>query len=389
MMKSLKTVLPIIQKIARRVLGMIFIKTLSITNPAAAAFEPPPTMGAIEESRKSPTFRRYYKQEWPEANPIKKKNPYSIAPKSYNKLKALQYLLAFKKLFQYRHKKSRVYVSPHNFEKPTSSFHQLLSPFESTIFGTLDVREGALYVLKTGQKIVDFEETGFDSSNHHCTLLMEASKRDRADLVRWLLMKGAKIETTNHNSNTALIFAVAYNSYETINILLQNGAFIDHQNKDGFTPLMHIISSNDLYLQTQCTDLLLKQKPNLELRDYDGRTVLMYAAREYNEENHTVKKLLEQGADPMARDIKGRTAFWYAATTAAADYKKRRHHFAISEEEQKLLQEIEQFQEDQIKQEQYNHIACQDFIKYFVEKNKIAIHQKLKTYSHCLFCQEK
>jgi ankyrin repeat protein len=77
------------------------------------------------------------------------------------------------------------------------------------------------------------------------TLLMVAASRGRADAVRLLLDRGARVELTSTTGTSALNFASLTGDAETVALLLRAGAdpnAVDHRND---TPLMLAVASGD------------------------------------------------------------------------------------------------------------------------------------------------
>ena len=97
---------------------------------------------------------------------------------------------------------------------------------------------------------------------------------------------------------------------EYIDMYLQrNLEELDKQNDYGCSALMlACINSNNLS-NDETVDILLKYKPNLEIKDKHGHTALMYASGKSNtiSSNTTVKKLIEAGSDVNAQENRGST----------------------------------------------------------------------------------
>ena len=68
-------------------------------------------------------------------------------------------------------------------------------------------------------------------------------------------------------------------------------------------------------------EILFRSRPNLDVRDDEGRTALHCAVKNHNVEK--VDKLLEYGIDINAVDNKGRTAFHYACRSGFAETAKK------------------------------------------------------------------
>ncbi|VDI54313.1 Hypothetical predicted protein [Mytilus galloprovincialis] len=110
------------------------------------------------------------------------------------------------------------------------------------------------------------------------------------NLLPWFVDQGLDINQCN--SLTPLGAACCGNQIEMINTLLNKGADINKQQMLGFTPLHH---SCDASVDRAILVLLLKNKPCLNKRRYDGATPLLYALYEHNRE--AVKLLLSHSAD--------------------------------------------------------------------------------------------
>lgn len=65
------------------------------------------------------------------------------------------------------------------------------------------------------------------------TLLIDAAFRGNLEIVKLLLNKGAKVDTTNRDGNTPLIVAAFMCRTEVVKHLLKNGASLTHKNNRG------------------------------------------------------------------------------------------------------------------------------------------------------------
>lgn len=92
-----------------------------------------------------------------------------------------------------------------------------------------------------------------------------------------------------------------------IQALLKAGARIDTKDKDGYSPLDWACGQSNVAAIKQLLQRAIELKAK-DLRGYDGKTLLHYAADlEGNEGSKLVKQLLKLGADPNAKDHDGRT----------------------------------------------------------------------------------
>ena len=95
---------------------------------------------------------------------------------------------------------------------------------------------------------------------------------------------------------------------EEVNNAIKAGADINARDKDGKTPLMYAAWNNQ---NPEVIKVLLEAGADVNARDKNGWTPLMYAA--WNENPDVIKVLLEAGADVNARDKDGRTPLMWAA----------------------------------------------------------------------------
>ncbi len=177
------------------------------------------------------------------------------------------------------------------------------------------------------------------------TPLHYASEWKLDEAVLGLIEKGAKINATNANGETALFSAVKADSPSTINVLAQNGIVTDArdnltrdhlgntplhsagrwnalnaaqtllafgmdvnaQNLSGKTPLSDCCRSG----KTEMAQLLIANGADVNATDVTGRSILLDAVQAHNE--NMVALLLKKGANPQIQDMSGRNAYHEAA----------------------------------------------------------------------------
>ena len=126
-----------------------------------------------------------------------------------------------------------------------------------------------------------------------------------------LLKRGANVNVTGIQGTSALISVEACTRHDDltqsrvqlVELLIANGAAVNHRNGDGRTALMYAAENGD----TQAVNALLRNGASVNIADNDGETALMKAAASSCTEE-TVRALLSAGADLSARDHKGRNA---------------------------------------------------------------------------------
>jgi ankyrin repeat protein len=186
-------------------------------------------------------------------------------------------------------------------------------------------------------------------SSEDQTTLMYAIQSSNIDIVELLLNKitdkTQRIEFINQVGTyySALMYAVTYNDFNMVRLLLENGANPNIISKYGNTALNSaIMFSNQKYyhynkekyddiatheMTNQIVTLLLNYGANPNLKDNDRKTALIHAveyptkytnpAYYYKEDpgnaySKIVQVLLNYGANPNIRDNAGKTALDYA-----------------------------------------------------------------------------
>lgn len=140
--------------------------------------------------------------------------------------------------------------------------------------------------------------------------LIQAIETGDIDQVQRVLTGGAVVNARTRAGLTALSVAVI-RGYEDIALLLiEKGASLDARDKSGDRDNQHPGNSPvhyaAIYGRTRVLHAMLNRGVSPNLRDRNGRTLLMLAAE--NGHHDTVRMLLERGADPNARSAFGETA---------------------------------------------------------------------------------
>ena len=140
------------------------------------------------------------------------------------------------------------------------------------------------------------------------TPLYQAIQRKRLAAARMLLAAGANPNIPAHETKTALSWAAAQGSEESLGLLLQQPSIaLDTPDKFGQTPLLRAADAG----HTKSVRMLLDRGANVKHADDEGRTALSLAAVR----GHKVvaKLLLKNGTEMNAQDKKGNTALALAA----------------------------------------------------------------------------
>jgi len=140
--------------------------------------------------------------------------------------------------------------------------------------------------------------------------LLQAVESGDLEQVKRVLTGGAVVNARTKSGLTALSIAVIRGYDEIALLLIEKGASLDARDKSGDrenrTPGNSPVHYAAIYGRTRVLKAMLDRGVSPNLRDRNGRTLLMMAAE--NGHRETVKLLLERGADPKTRSALGDTA---------------------------------------------------------------------------------
>ena len=120
------------------------------------------------------------------------------------------------------------------------------------------------------------------------------------------LIKTAGVNILDGEARTPLINAVSRGKAEVISWLLENGAEIDQQDRDGWSALHYAVSGKHVDFAAN----LLQRGANVGLKDVYGNTPLWTATFNARDKNYALVKLLVNGgADPTSKNNVDKTPF--------------------------------------------------------------------------------
>lgn len=114
-----------------------------------------------------------------------------------------------------------------------------------------------------------------NESFHSYTPLMYASRKGHANIVRFLLSKGADVDAINTDGNTALLIASYWGHSSVVKNLINKGANLNIQNKDLRAALHAAVAGEKL----EIVKLLVQKGADTNLKDEADRTPLDLAKK--------------------------------------------------------------------------------------------------------------
>ena len=145
-------------------------------------------------------------------------------------------------------------------------------------------------ILRESGAYVDTPNATLDSP------LIESTLHNNLDVVRWLILQGARINQRNFEKKTALHFAVIEGNLAIVKYLVENGALLHHRMYKGYTAL-HLAATKQ---HLDILEYLLQQGAIADVRREKGVTPLLQAVDQQNID--MVKSLLKHGASVNKQD---------------------------------------------------------------------------------------
>jgi len=163
--------------------------------------------------------------------------------------------------------------------------------------------EIALYLIEQNEDII-YDTMGFDST----TCLHHAAFNDHPEMCDLLINKGCFVDRQDKLGRTALMDAAEIGSVEVIQVLTENKANLDGEDKEGHTAVSYALDfiSKDEDRFLEAAQVLIEKGANPDYAGkFSNRTLLHYVAAQG--ELHFVKKLVEEyNANPLQKDDLGR-----------------------------------------------------------------------------------
>lgn len=182
---------------------------------------------------------------------------------------------------------------------------------------TKDDENNALYYCITEgfeeltNMLLDNESVDINAANSEGTTpLIAATSIKSSQLVEKLIAKHAELNAKDSKGLTALMHAIIESDEKSVGILINNGALIE---VDGISALHNAAETDNANILS----MILEKRPNLEVKDSEGKTPLHRASAANLIEN--VKLLVEAGSDVNAKDETGSTPLHHATGNQSND----------------------------------------------------------------------
>lgn len=162
------------------------------------------------------------------------------------------------------------------------------------------------------------------------TPLMAAVRWD-TEIVKLLLLHGAKCDVRDESGKTPFLIATAYGSVEILRLLLHKGSDINAVDKFGGTALMEAAAAD----RVENLDFLLKRRAKMTAEDQEGKTALYKAA--YACAARAVHFLLVYGAADRNKESELNKALFAAMDTGGFGFHRKKPDPLDVEETVRLL----------------------------------------------------
>ena len=123
------------------------------------------------------------------------------------------------------------------------------------------------------------------------------------------LIRTSDIDITDGEAATPLMHAALYGNNDIVSWLINNGADVNLQDRNGFSALHYSIQE----MQMDIVINLLDHDASIDIKDSHGNTPLWIATFNARGKYQFVQLLKSRGADPNLKNIAGRSSMDFAS----------------------------------------------------------------------------
>ncbi len=138
------------------------------------------------------------------------------------------------------------------------------------------------------------------------TPLFYATERGHLKAVELLLNNGAEIDHKDSHNRTPLFNAINYKRLDIVNLLIDKGADLNISSNYGYTPLLHAVGQSSTQSITPIIETIIINGADLNAQLENGNTPLILAT--YYNNKTVVNMLLENDANANIKNNAGETA---------------------------------------------------------------------------------
>jgi len=150
-------------------------------------------------------------------------------------------------------------------------------------------------LIESGTDINCYDNNGLS------TVLNRSISKGYTDIAKFLIEKGAGLNVQDKNGDTPLIKATKREDIDFVKFLIENGADVNLHNKEGKGPLKTAIEDDNIDI----VKLFISKNADVNEKEIHGDTPLIGASRKGN--LNIVKLLIENGAVVNTQDSNGIT----------------------------------------------------------------------------------
>ena len=159
------------------------------------------------------------------------------------------------------------------------------------------------FLIDHGANVTIKDKCGYTALHRACIIYHDCSP----EVLSCLIENGADVNLSTDNNRTPLMTACEYGHVNTVTFLIEHGANVNLQDRDGLTAVHYAVRGSQACEILSC---LMENGADVDAKTFDDCTPLMIAAEIGDTKVATF--LIEHGANVDLPDKTGATALYYA-----------------------------------------------------------------------------